>query len=458
MSLQDQIRRSLGLEPQDSSPSSQAPQRPRNPPSSLKPQASSQAAQRPPSKLIASLKKQVDRMQAAAPPLRPQHSMAGEAYAQPPDSVKLINHETYPLGHAFSDDAVMRRPDPAEVLALLELLGVAGPDGSAPVQPEDLLFFDLETTGLSRDTGNLPFLTGLGFYESDDFVVEQLFLADPAREPEALDRLAVHLDRPRLLVSFNGRSFDLPILHNRAVIHRRADRLKLDSHAHLDLLPPCRRLFKPRLTNCRLKTLECELLGFERTDDVEGAEVSVVYQEFLRTGKWGRMPMVLSHNLLDIALMAPLLLRVCRHALDPMGWGEDAEELCASGVLQLQQGDAELGVRCLRRALELGGKPATRRRAMTELANHLRRQERLEEAATTWERYRREFPRDNVGYEALAKYHEHKVRDLPAALACAEAAPNHTPELQHRVRRLHRRIARVLDKRADPRSSRRQGA
>ena len=271
-------------------------------------------------------------------------------------------------------------------------------------------------------------------------------MADPAREPEALDRLAQHLSRPRLLVSFNGRSFDLPILRNRAVIHRRADALNLDGHAHLDLLPPCRRIFKPRLTNCRLQTLERELLGFERKDDVEGAEVSVVYQEFLRTGQWGRMPMVLSHNLLDVALMAPLLLRLCCHALEPLKWGEDSQELMASGALHLEQGDARLGEQCLHRALELGGRPTCRKQVLSELARHQKRQGRDEESAALWEQYRREFPRENTAYEALAKHHEHRAKDLNTALSCAQAAPHYNPEVQHRLSRLHRRIAKVLAK------------
>jgi len=445
MSLQDKIRHSLGLAPDPRIPApdtrTPAPDH-RHPTPHPHPHPESDA-RHPKNRLIEQLRKQVLQMESQTITPTPEPMLSGDVLPIPPDEVKLVNQERYPLGHAFSDQAVLARPDPATVSALLRLLHVEGADRD--LAPEDLLFFDLETTGLGRDTGNLPFLTGLGFFEEDAFVVEQIFLADPAREPEALERLATHLDRPRLLVSFNGRTFDLPILRNRAVIHRLAGALDLDSHAHLDLLPPCRRLFKTRVTNCRLKTLERELLGYERVGDPEGSEVCLIYQEYLHTGLWGRMPDVLSHNLLDIALMAPLLDRLCGHALTPLHWGEDSRELLGSGTLHLSQGDAELGERCLRRSLELGGDPTCRKAALSELANHLRRQGHFNEGAAVWKQYLKEFPRENTAYEALAKYQEHRARDLPAALAVARAAPHRNDEVQHRLRRLHRRVARVLD-------------
>ena len=467
MSLQDQIRRSLGLEPNtrrpppdpdpDPDPDTRRPtpdpdpdtRRPTPDPAPdpdarhPTPDARRPTPRSPNKKLLDQLRQQVARMEKTSLQLRPEPMLSGDVIPIPPDDVKLIRRETYPLGHAFSGQARLQRPDPATVGALLRLLQVPG--APAEVAPEDLLFFDLETTGLGRDTGNLPFLTGLGFFQEQSFVVEQLFLADPSREHEALERLGEHLSRPRVLVSFNGRTFDLPILRNRAIMHRLAAKLSLDSHAHLDLLPPCRRLFRTRVTNCRLKTLEKELLAYERQGDPEGSEVCVIYQEFLRSGQWGRMPDVLSHNLLDIALMAPLLDRLCGHALAPLHWGEDSRELLGSGTLHLEQGDVALGERCLRRGLELGGGATCRKTTMQALANHLRRQDRHDEAAATWERYRQEFPAENTAYEALAKYHEHRAKDLPTALNLAQAAPHRNDDVQHRLRRLHRRVARALE-------------
>ena len=437
MSLQDKIRQSLGLPASETRRGGAGGHKDRPLESNWE-----SPPLTPNQKLIAQLRRQVQRMEQKRVVPCPEPLLVGDVLPMPPDDVELITRETYPLGHAFSPEAVLQRPDPTTLGALLHLLGIR--DAPDPLAPEDLLFFDLETTGLSRDTGNLPFLTGLGFFEEQGFTVEQLFLADPAREPEALERLAVHLDRPRLLVSFNGRSFDLPILRNRAVIHRWASTLNLDSHAHLDLLPPCRRLFRTRLTDCRLKTLERELLGYTRVGDPEGSEVCVIYQEYLQTGLWGRMPDVLSHNLLDIALMAPLLERLCGHALAPLHWGEDSRELLGSGSLHIEQGDAELGERCLRRGLELGGDPTCRKFTMQALANHLRRAGRHDEAAGIWERYRREFPQENTAYEALAKYHEHNAKDLRAALALARSAPHRDDDVEHRLQRLHRRVARAL--------------
>ncbi len=367
------------------------------------------------------------------------------------DDEGMIYCQRFEPGHAFGHAAV-ERPSQGLLLLLERLLYLQGQwthGRDAPLRPEELLFFDLETTGLSRSAGTFPFLTGLGAWMKGDhgaLEVEQLLLRDPSKEPRALARLGQRLDRARVLVSFNGRTFDLPILRNRDLLNRAG--LDLDGKAHLDLLHPCRRLFRTRLENCRLGTMEQQLLGFRRQGDVDGAEAPRIYQEFLRTGREDELAQILEHNKLDVALMAPLLNAVVRHAMDPLHWAEDGEELLGAARLHLDGDDQALGQACLRRGLELARVPATRRRLMAALARQLRRRGRRHDAGEMWEQYRREFPDHDVGWIELAKYHEHVTKDLPRALELVERSPmQHRDEHQHRLRRLRRRVAR-LERRA----------
>jgi uncharacterized protein YprB with RNaseH-like and TPR domain len=369
----------------------------------------------------------------------------------PVDEEGMVYREDLAPGHAFGR-ARMERPS-AELLLLLEhLLALEGqwrPGQQAPLRPQDLLFFDLETTGLSRSAGTFPFLTGLGAWLPDAprgaFRVDQLLLRDPSLEPLALKRLGEHLARARVLISYNGRTFDLPVLRNRDLLNRAG--LDLDGRPHLDLLHLCRRLFRARVDNCRLATMEQALLGYRRQGDVDGAEAPRIYADFLRTGRSDELARILEHNRLDVALMAPLLLLVVRHAMDPLHWGEDGEELLGAARLHMGAGAPGLGEACLRRGLELARAPATRRRVLAALARHERRRGRPHAAGALWEQFRREFPDHDVGWTELAKYHEHVTKDLPRALDLAERAPlQHRQEHQHRLQRLRRRVARLEER------------
>jgi hypothetical protein len=207
-------------------------------------------------------------------------------------------------------------------------------------------------------------------------------------------------------------------------------------------LPLCRRLFRHRVTNCRLGTIEREILGFERVDDIDGSEAPLIYADFLRSGRWGRLSGVLEHNSLDVAAMAPLLRHVADHIVDPLHWAEDGDELLAAAATHLAHGDAELARRCLERGLELSPGETTHRRLLITLAGLHRRRGDRRAASEVWERYRQAFPRCNTGWVELAKYHEHVTHDLARALELAEQAPHEDAALDHRRGRLEARIAR----------------
>ncbi len=167
----------------------------------------------------------------------------------------------------------------------------------------DLLFLDVETTGLAGGTGTLAFLVGLAWWEGDRFLVEQVFLTEPDRERDLLDRVAGAATGRRALVTFNGGSFDLPLLRTRVLVNRRRD--FLSGLASLDLMVPARRFWGRTLPDCRQQTLERLICGLERgPGDIPGSDIPAVWFAFLRGEDDPRMAAVLRHNERDMKGMA----------------------------------------------------------------------------------------------------------------------------------------------------------
>jgi len=195
----------------------------------------------------------------------------------------------------------------------LERLGVADPrvlaelalDPSiADSSPASWLFLDTETTGLGG-AGTLAFLVGMGSLDADGgAVLEQLVLREPGQERPLLERVAERFHAASLIVSFNGKAFDRPLLEGRYVMNRLPP---LPARPHLDLLHVARRLHRERLGSCNLKRLERDVLGFERGPDLDGSEVAAVYGHFLRSADTSGMAAVVAHNLWDVASMLALV-------------------------------------------------------------------------------------------------------------------------------------------------------
>ncbi|MFP3905373.1 MAG: ribonuclease H-like domain-containing protein [Armatimonadota bacterium] len=180
---------------------------------------------------------------------------------------------------------------------------VAG-EGDGDLSPEDLAFFDLETTGLS----NTPlFLIGAMSFEDGGFVIRQYFARHYGEEAAVISAFADDLAARGMLVSFNGKSFDLPYTRTRAV----ATRTDFDIHLpHLDLLHVSRRIWKNRLPDCRLLTLESHICGRSRTDDIPGEQIPEAYHEYVRSGRIHDIIEILNHNVLDLLTMADLMVRM----------------------------------------------------------------------------------------------------------------------------------------------------
>ena len=213
------------------------------------------------------------------------------------------------------------------------------------------LFLDTETSGLAGGTGTFAFLIGVGFVEEDRFRVTQFLLRNPLGEAAMLEELAILAAGRRDLVTYNGGSFDLPLLETRFALN--GVRSPFRDARHLDLLHPARRLFKPRHENARLSTLERELLEVERDDDIPGDRIPQVFFDFLRHGHHPSMESVLAHNRYDIVTLAALALRALER-MDEDWFSDDPADLHGAGHHFWRRGESEVAIPLLERALSAG--------------------------------------------------------------------------------------------------------
>lgn len=315
----------------------------------------------------------------------------------------------------------------AEAAVLAELALDPRLAGSAP---PGWLFLDLETTGLAG-AGTLAFLVGMAWMDaSGGIVVEQLLLREPADERALLERVAERIDAAHLVISFNGKAFDRPLLDSRCVMNRLRP---LPSRPHLDLLHVGRRLHRPRLQRCTLSRLERDVLGFHRGQDVSGAEVPAIYAHFLRSGEGLGMRAVVDHNFWDVVSMVALVALYGQRSpeLDARDLASLAFTLKRAGATLHAERVAE--VACARG----GGIDALRVRAALsksrgDAVGAVRDLEQVCEESD-----------DPAGRLELAKLYEHAMRTPSRALYWVLRGTSEAPRAQQRRReRLERKIRR----------------
>src|SRR5579864_7193231 len=201
-----------------------------------------------------------------------------------------------------------RRHGSADIGSLAELppdlLETISNGSVRDIPPHEWAFLDTETTGLAGGTGTCAFLVGVGRITPEGFRVRQFFMRDYSEEGSLLDALARHLEPFQVLITYNGRTFDQPLLETRYRLNRA--RPPFARMEHLDLLYGARRLWKLRYESCRLVDLENQVLGVEREGDVPGALIPYLYFEYLRTQRAARLLPVFHHNATDILTLACL--------------------------------------------------------------------------------------------------------------------------------------------------------
>ncbi len=336
---------------------------------------------------------------------------------------------------------------------------------------ERTLFVDLETTGLSGGAGTVAFLVGCGWFDMGAFQVRQFLLTSYASERALLDAVASCFEAASLLVTYNGKTFDVPVMETRWMFHRM--RMPLESIRHFDMLHPARRLWRAREGaadneegGCRLGTLERVLCDVMRVGDVPGMEIPGRYFKFLRSGDARPLEPVLEHNRLDLISLAA----VCAHAVQLVEQGHgrcrDSAEALALGKVYERAGCRERAIDVFKRAAEDPGAPIdVRAEAIYRLGLRLRRDRRYAEAADCWRRLlqlkagrfgRRSTllaPLREYAVQALAIHHEHRERDYEGAKELTlqlldesdEWLRPRTDATKHRLARLEKKIAKKND-------------
>jgi uncharacterized protein YprB with RNaseH-like and TPR domain len=298
-------------------------------------------------------------------------------------------------------------------------------------KPEQLVAIDTETTGLSGGTGTVAFLVGIARFTADALEVEQLLMTRFAGEAGMLSALGALIGADDVLLSYNGKSYDLPLLKTRC----RLRRLKADFPAlpHIDMVHAVRRTFKHHWANCRLSTAERELFGFHRHNDIAGADIPEVWVQWLRDGDAAELTRVVSHNQDDLVSLA-LLPGVLTKAQDAphrshAAWTSAAKDYVKSG-------HPEQALRYLAshaNSLDPDG--------LHMYAQLARREGDQTTAIKVWKTLAAQG--DCTAIEHLAKDYEHRCRDYPQALTLTnellrlQPRPTHA----HRQHRLKQKIA-----------------
>lgn len=331
-----------------------------------------------------------------------------------------------------------------------------------PVDPSSpLVLLDTETTGLGTGTGTMPFLVGLGVWEGDELVTRQLLLPEQSDEAGYLTALARLIPADACLITYNGRSFDWPLLVTRYRLH---GHVAPPHVGHLDLLPMARTLWRHRLADARLTSVETAICGVRRAHDLPGGLVPARYLDYLRSGHGGLLLEVLEHNRQDVVSMA-LLLRVLAMDLAPASATRKAPgsvhpgDLGGLGRSYARRRRLEEALACFDAALERlahGRDVNTYEQLAIERARALTRLGLRAEAEGAWHAIALEGGRQAaLAWLHVAKHREHDARDLRAALAATERARRLAErarlfgrhdrlverDLARRVPRLRRRLA-----------------
>jgi uncharacterized protein YprB with RNaseH-like and TPR domain len=318
---------------------------------------------------------------------------------------------------------------------------------------EKFAFIDIETTGLGGGAGTYAFLIGVGRFQADHFRLVQFFLQDPSQEVALLRALEEFLAPCEAVVSYNGKTFDVPIINNRYAINGFPPLLQ--NTPHLDLLHLARRIWKIRLASRTLGDIEAEILGIRRSEqDVPGWMVASIYFDYLKTGDARPLRGVFYHNEVDVISLAALLAHldgIISHPLENPN--QHRLELITIGKLYQDLGRLETAARIYQVAIEGHELPAdVYWNTSKRLSFLFKRLGDLESARAIWEKAA------NQGYifacEEIAKYYEHRERNFTKAAAWTDKALEiiaHQPEsaidrilwleaLEHRRSRLERKL------------------
>ncbi|MGH9745920.1 MAG: ribonuclease H-like domain-containing protein [Candidatus Acidiferrales bacterium] len=327
--------------------------------------------------------------------------------------------------------------------------------------PSQWLFLDTETTGLCGGTGTYPFLIGIAWWDAGGLEVEQFFMREHSEEHSVLVALAERMAERPVLVTFNGKSFDWPLLETRYRMTRKIRAPEL--RAHLDFLHPARNLWRLRLGSVRLAELERHVLGWNRGTDVMSELIPSLYFDFLRGGPSEPLVPIFYHNQMDLRGLAGLSTRVLSLLAAAETESKDAFELFGVSRICERRGEAARARILFQQSIDGELPVETERAARRSLALMAKRDGDFTRALGLWESMLGNSREGLEAYEQMAIYYERHAREPHTAAALTKKALGELRRASHsrtvapslhrrtRVRFEHRlaRLERTLEKRRE---------
>lgn len=294
-------------------------------------------------------------------------------------------------------------PDPRA----LKLLAPDAVDQIA--DPEQWLFLDTETTGLGGGSGTYAFLVGIAWWEGGGLEIEQFFLREYSEERSLLFALRERIAEHPVLVSFNGKCFDWPLLETRYRMSRKVS--TPSPRAHLDFLHPARNLWRLRLGSVRLSELERHILGWDRGADILSGQIPQIYFDYLRGGRAEPLVPVLNHNQMDLRGLAALSSRILSLLSDAENLGQDGLELFGVSRICEKRGEHTRARKLYAKSIDSFLPAETDRAARRSLARLAKREGDFDRACELWKDVLGNSRHGYEAYEQLAMYYEHNARN-----------------------------------------------
>ena len=288
-----------------------------------------------------------------------------------------------------------------------------------PCSRERVIFLDTETTGMQGGTGMCPFLVGVGYFEGDDFRVDQFFIRDFDEESSMLAALCELLERFDLVVTYNGTTFDIPLLETRLTLARLDN--PFQSRGHFDLLNTARRLWRNGHGSCRLVALERSVMSFLRGPDVPGSMIPRVYFDFLQHRPSPALPVVFTHNVYDIVSLAALTVLACDRVVAEPAALDDPLDIYSLACIIENTEDWRRGLDFYERAIDGGLPEPSRSKALENLSVLCRRAGQHDRAFQICLELIENPVFSMTAYEGAAIYHERIAENCEAALEVVEA-------------------------------------
>jgi uncharacterized protein YprB with RNaseH-like and TPR domain len=318
-------------------------------------------------------------------------------------TTKKNQHGEYISLHRWSAEPAQYMPD----IQAVRLLVPGAPEEVA--DPEQWLFLDTETTGLAGGSGTYAVLVGIAWWEGGGLEIEQFFMREYSEERSLLFALAERLAERRVLVTFNGKSFDWPLLETRYRMNRKIPPPL--PRAHLDFLHPARKLWRLRLGSVRLSELERHVLGWDRGADLLSDLIPRIYLDFIRGGSPERLIPILHHNQMDLRGLAALSSRILSLLSDAEAHGQDGLELFGVSRICEKRGENSRARKLYQKSIACVLPAETDRAAKRSLARLAKRDGDFNLACELWNGALDNSRQGYEAYEQLAIYHEHYARN-----------------------------------------------